>query len=195
MSKSTDLCRVLYPPITRADFEEAATDLGFVHYETRAGDGARRAEEQVWSLPDRTTAVNYLEDPLAGVNYLIFRGTELSRFETPFARRLQIFSTEETVELAAGAVNHNTQVEAIVRLAVTFVEYDPDAYAVFEAYATQAPTRCCARPSWMPWDTGPGLNSGVWWRASLPTTRPRLSAATPRKSCLRVGGNHQVWEK
>ena len=139
MNKLEKMCRVLYPHINRADFQKAAKDLGFVHHETRPGDGARTAYEEVWSLQDRTTAVNYLEDPIAGMNYLVLRGADLNTFETKFARQLQLFSTEETVELAAGAVNYNTQIEAIVRLAITFTDYDPDAYSVFEAYATQAP--------------------------------------------------------
>ena len=139
MSKPSSIYMVLYPNVTREDFEKAAADLGFVQHETRPGDGARRAYEQVWATPDRTTAVNYLEDPLAGMNYLCLRGAHLDNFEPEFAERLDNYSPEEVLELAAGAKSHDKQVASLFRIAITFPEYEPEAFRIVEAYATQPP--------------------------------------------------------
>jgi hypothetical protein len=148
----TGVFRVLYPHVTRADFERAATVLGFLRFETRPGDGKRVAYEQVWALPDRTTAVNYLEDPLAGLHYFNLRGARVPHFTTELMRRVQARSPEEVLADAVGpmptdeyvtALNRMPEgehIKALSRLAITFRAYDPDVLAIFEAYATKAPS-------------------------------------------------------
>jgi hypothetical protein len=130
---------VLYPYVTRDDFERAATDLGFVKHHTTPG-GEREPYEQVWAGPDRTTALNYLESPLMGLHYVILRSHDLPTFSLAWARRLHIFNHQEALELARGATDHNRQVEALARLAVMFPQWDPQVFSVFEAYATQHPS-------------------------------------------------------
>jgi hypothetical protein len=139
MSNPPAIYMVLYREVTRADFEKAAAELGFNHFETRPGDGRRVPYEQVWAVPDETTAVNYFEDPISGLNFILLRGAELSRLEMEFDERLHNYDPEETIELAEGAQSHDDQVEAITRLALTWPEYNPQVFKVFEAYATQPP--------------------------------------------------------
>lgn len=137
MSQFERAILVLYPQRTRSDFERVAAEVGLLHRETRPGDGLRSAYEQVWTTPNGLGAVNYLEDPLAGLNYLSIRGSEVAHFVGAFARRLEVYDRADALVLAEGAVEHDDQVESIVRLAVVSPEYDPGAFAVFEAYALQ----------------------------------------------------------
>jgi hypothetical protein len=144
--------RVLYPHVTQGDFERAATVLGFLRFETRPGDEKRVAYEQVWAFPDRTTAVNYVESPLAGVHYFNLRGARVPHFTTELTRRVQARSPEELLASAVGPMPHDEYVKALNRmpdgehiwalnrLAITFPAYDPAVFAIFEAYATKAPS-------------------------------------------------------
>lgn len=130
---------VLYPHLTRADVERVAAELGLVRHSVRPGDGVRQAYEQVWATDDRATAVNYLEDPLVSLSYLSIRGADRDKLASKFARKMETYDPEWALELAAGAVKPETQLEAISRLAVIFPSHDPAAFEVFKAYATAAP--------------------------------------------------------
>jgi hypothetical protein len=131
-------CPVVHPERTREDFEAVAAQLGLVQHRVTPGD-ERRAYEQVWATPDQATAVHYLEDPLVGLPYLSLRGGDLQHYITAFVRHLEVLDGEDALEMAEGALQPGTQVEAIAHLAVTFPEYDPRAFSLFWGYATRAP--------------------------------------------------------
>jgi hypothetical protein len=139
MSTPQKIFLVLHTDITRDDFEHTAMELGFVLYDTRPGDGERHAYEQIWATPDETTAVHYLEDPLVEHNYICLRGAEAEHYATEFGYKLSVEDREDALELAAGAVNHDTQVQSLSRLAITTPEHEPRAFRLFEAYATKPP--------------------------------------------------------
>ncbi|MGC4067427.1 MAG: hypothetical protein QM784_22830 [Polyangiaceae bacterium] len=131
-----EVFRVLEPDVTREDFHRAAQDMGFSLVNTWPSRNSSEAYEEVWSVPDRTQAIHYLEDPISGTNYLRIRGpnTEKLLFEL---RRVPYFYPEELLEEAAEADNHDDQVKAAFRLTVTFPQFEPNVYKLLEAYATQ----------------------------------------------------------
>jgi hypothetical protein len=116
-----------------------ATDLRLTHHETRPGDGDRLAYEQVWATADRTSAINYLEDPISGLHYLSIRGTLASRLVTKLAKRLDVYDEEDLLEHAATATTLEEQVRALNQVAIGFVDYHPAAMELLEGYATSAP--------------------------------------------------------
>ena len=136
MDNSDRNCLVLYPHLTRADFEAAATTIGLDRYTTTAGD-ARRAYEQVWTTANSASAVHYLEDPLVGLTWISIRGVDVSSLTTAMALRIELIDREEALERAEGAVSHNVKLEALARVAVTFHQFDPRAFLVFAAFATE----------------------------------------------------------
>ena len=140
MSKDQEACLVLCPEGPREKFEKVATQLGFVHVETRPDDGDRVAYEQVWATPDKLKAANDLEDPMVNVHYMSLRSlTSVRRIKSEFAQRIEYIPDEELLEDAIQVTEHNEQVRAINRLAIKFVEYHPTAFALIEAGPTQPP--------------------------------------------------------
>jgi hypothetical protein len=141
MNEPNKLCLVLRPEVTRAEFEVAATDLGFEHHRTNPGDGSRIDYEQVWAIPSvesATAAVHYLESVFAPIHSLIIRGADVLRLAERLAARLPTFTHDQLVGDALHATDHNDQVRAINRLAVGFVDFDPTVFTIISTFATKA---------------------------------------------------------
>ena len=134
-----DLYRVLDEGVTRASFGEAATALDLAKANTfePEGDGGY---EEVWANDARTGALNYVEDPFTGQNYVSASGGEADNLIAGLSRKLNLYSPDELIEEAhASDASHNDRVATLFRLALTFPEHDAEVHRIFENYATQAP--------------------------------------------------------
>jgi hypothetical protein len=134
---ANDQVFVLYDDVTRQHFQDAARTLGLEQHPAppHLDDGVH---EEVWATPDQRSAVNYLEDPILGLSYIVMRGDPHGRLTHAMASRIQIFSPEEAIEFAVQEVDTRPQVEAIYRLAAMFPEHDPQVMEIFRAYATKS---------------------------------------------------------
>lgn len=141
MSKANDVCLILHSGVTRADFEKAAADSGFVHFATHPIGSGQRAYEQVWVTPNvvaPTTGVHYFEDPIPNFPYLVVSGADVHHIASLLAERLPVYTPDELLNSALDASTHNDQVRAINRLAIGFVNFDPSAYTIIMTFALQA---------------------------------------------------------
>lgn len=128
---------ILKPGVTRADFERAATDAGFAHFETRPGDGDRAAYEQVWAWPDLArphAAIHYIESPFVSFPYVVVRGSEVPELAAKLTDRLPTYSRAELIDDAMSATEHDEQVYAINRLAVGFPTCEPAVLGILTNY-------------------------------------------------------------
>lgn len=131
--------RVLRGGVTRELFEETAAELGLVKQNTWEPKGEREAYEQVWTTPDKTRAINYVEDPFTAMRYVHFRGPELEDFIEEFTNKLATYWPDELIERAYTTEEHDEYARNLYRLAITFAEYDPEVFAIFEGVANEAP--------------------------------------------------------
>jgi hypothetical protein len=141
MSRANEVCLILHPSVTRADFEKAARDSGFVHFATHPRGGDQRAYEQVWLTPNvvaPTEDVHYIEDSIPNFPYLVVGGVDPSRLAARLAERISVYTPDELLNSALDASTHNDQVRAINRLAIGFVNFDPTAYTIIMTFALQA---------------------------------------------------------
>lgn len=130
---------VLDSGVTRELFEETAAELGLVKQNTWEAEGEGGVYEQVWTTPDKTLAVNYVEDPLSGMSYAHFRGADLEELTEEFGEKLSTFWPDELVGLFYEATEHDEIVDYLYRLAIAFPEYDEQVFEIFERAATRAP--------------------------------------------------------
>lgn len=130
---------VLDSGVTRELFEETAAELGLVKQETWEARGEGQAYEQVWATPDKTRAVNYVEDPLSGMSYVHFRGDDLEELMEEFGDKLSTFWPDELIGLFHEATEHNEIVDYVYRLAIAFPDFDPEVFTIFEGVAADAP--------------------------------------------------------
>ena len=141
MSQVNQMCVILHPDATRADFEQAARELGFIHAETYPTDGDHLAHEELWAKPNAVAAIaaaNYLEDPVSNLRYLILRSADSARLAAEFTARVPAFTHEELVDHALHATEHEDQVRAINRLAIGFINFDPTVFTIIGAFAMRA---------------------------------------------------------
>ena len=130
---------VLRGGVTRELFEETAAELGLAKQNTWEPTGEKEAYEQVWTTPDKTRAINYVEDPFTGMSYVHFRGSDLDQLIEDFTDKLATYGPEELIERAYTTKEHNEYVHNLYRLAITFAEYNPEVFEIFRAVATEAP--------------------------------------------------------
>jgi hypothetical protein len=130
-----DLYRVLRPDITREAFAKAATAVGLTKHSTLEGDGHKVAYEEIWTTPDQKNAVRFVEDPLSGTKFLRGQGPRRASYVRELQTKMKTYPPEEIIEQAQDAKNHDDQVQAIFRVAVTFPKFDPAAFEVFRVYA------------------------------------------------------------
>ncbi|HZH92118.1 MAG TPA: hypothetical protein VEX70_16090 [Pyrinomonadaceae bacterium] len=130
---------VLRSGVTRELFEETAAELGLTKQGTWEPKGEKEAYEQVWTTPDMMRAINYVEDPFTGMNYVHFRGSDLEELIEDFTDKLATYGPGELVERAYTTDEHDEYVHNLYRLAITFAEYDQEVFVIFENVATEAP--------------------------------------------------------
>lgn len=136
MSEVKEVCLVLKPGVTRADFAHAAADVGFAFSKEVPG-GNRVSYQQVWGWPnlERPTAgVYYLENPFLGFPYIVVQGSEVSLLGQKLTDRLAVYTRAELIDDAMNATEHNKQVQAINRLALGFVECEPAVLGILTNY-------------------------------------------------------------
>lgn len=131
--------RVLRGGVTRELFEETAAELGLIKQNTWEPKGGKEAYEQVWTTPDKTRAINYVEDPFTGTRYVHFRGHDLADLIEEFTKKLATYWPGELVERAYTTEDHDEYARNLYRLAITFEEHDPEVFHIFESVATEAP--------------------------------------------------------
>jgi hypothetical protein len=129
---SSDIFAVIGPGTTREKFTAAATVLGLEKHSTLEGDGDKVAEEEIWVTPDKQNAIRWVEDPLLGLTFLRFQGPLRQRLVRDL--KVKMHPPEEVIEMAQRAKKHDSQVDAIARLAITFPDYDEEAFALFVRY-------------------------------------------------------------
>lgn len=135
---ANDLYRVLRPDITRETFAKAATAVGLTKHSTLEGDGHKVAYEEIWVTPDQKNAVRFVDDPLTGTKFLRGQGPRRASYVRELQTKVKTYPPEEIIEQAQDAKQHDEQVQAIFRVAVTFPQFEPTAFEVFRAYATRA---------------------------------------------------------
>lgn len=110
-------------------------------FETHPSDGDRLAYEEVWVTPNADApiaAVNYVEDPISNLRYLVVSGSDVPGAASGFAGLLPIYTSDELLHDALHATAHNDQVRAINRLAIGFAEFDPNVFVIIGTFATKA---------------------------------------------------------
>jgi hypothetical protein len=140
MADAQEVCVVLREGVTRADFEQAATASGLVHFETRPG-GERAAYEQVWAWPDvdhPTAGVNYLESPFVSFPYLVVHGYEVPLLVGKLTAQLAAYTPGQLIDEAMQASTHDDQVHAVNRLAIGFVECNLAVLGIIMTFVFQA---------------------------------------------------------
>jgi len=140
MSRPNSVCLVLHQHVTRADFEKAAAEGEFVHFETRPGDGNRVGYQQTWAWPNveqPTTGVFYIESPLVSFHYIVVEGADPVLVDR-LTSRLAVYTPELLLDGARYASAHDDQVQAINRMAIGFVNYNPAVFTIIETYATKS---------------------------------------------------------
>jgi hypothetical protein len=139
MANEEEVCRVLDEGATRESLAKALGELGLVRQNVWEAAGEKEAYEEVWSTPDKTRAINYVEDPLSGMSYVCLRGANVTELTGDFLRKVSCFWPEELLEVAYDPEDENEQVDNLYRLAITFPEYDEQVFEIFEGIATNAP--------------------------------------------------------
>lgn len=131
---------VLRSGVTRELLEETAAELGLTKQHTWEPKGEREAYEQVWTTPDRARAINYVEDPFTGMSYVHFRGLDLDDLIEEFTTKLATYWPEELIERAYTTEDYDEYARNLYRLAITYAEFNPEVFAIYEGVATEAPT-------------------------------------------------------
>lgn len=125
---------VLYSDLGREDFVRVAEGRGWIKEKTREGDGDKVSYQEIWTTPDRTGVVNYVDDPLSGTRFLWLHGAGMDQILREIAARLPCYDQEDLLDLAAQPEDHDEAVQAVMRIAVGFPRFDPRALRVFEIY-------------------------------------------------------------
>ena len=136
MNKFEERILVLEEDIDHDEFVRVANKLGWVNQKTHQGDGIKNAFQDIWSTPDKTKAIYFIDDPLTGTHFLCVRGSYLRELLFEIYGRFPAYEQEELFQMAAEAEEHDEAVQAVLRIAVGFPNYDPRAVKVFEAYLT-----------------------------------------------------------
>jgi hypothetical protein len=134
-----NIYRVLDQGVTRDLFVETAEELGLIKHHTWSPTQKEEAYEEVWATPDQTRAIHYVEDPVSGMPYVCIRGTDVASLVADFTSKLSCFWPEELIERAYYMTDHKEQRDNLYRLAITFPEYTPEVFAIFEGFATTSP--------------------------------------------------------
>ena len=128
--------------VTREEFAEAAAELRLAKHQTWEPKTEREAYEEVWTTPDKRSAVNYVEDPISGMSYVHFRGPEAEGLLEGLSDKLATFWPEELVERAEVMEDDPEELIAnLYRLAITFPAYDEAVFSIFEAAAGEQDAR------------------------------------------------------
>lgn len=90
--------------------------------------------EEVWSTPDESNAIHYVDDPRFTCRLLRIRGPELRSILLEVSRKLGFYDDDELVTDAAGAEEQEEAVHAILRMGVGLRSFRPDALEVYAAY-------------------------------------------------------------
>lgn len=130
---------VLRPDLSPEQVEEALEDLGLEWDGTLEGDGQRIAHEEIWVAPDETQVVAVVACPLVNKVYLAIRGEDVEALATELHARIPTYSRAECLALASSASVHDDRVRALYRIAVTFHEFDAEAFEIFRAFSVDAP--------------------------------------------------------
>ena len=131
---------VLGTKVTRKLFQEAAAELGLSKHHAWEPKAKDEAYEEVWTTPDQTRAINYVEDPISRMSYVHFRGAGVDDLIGELMKKLSTFWPEELLEQAYDEeAAHNERVDNLYRLAITFPAFDEEVFGIFEATATRAP--------------------------------------------------------
>lgn len=141
MAKPYSLARVLAPYVTRADFEQAASDLGFGHFDTSPGD-ARRAYEQIWANAERTASLNHIEDKLLRLSYVHVRSVEqdlCARVLSDISHSLSVFSPEDILTILTRATDLDAIYINLARASATFYDFDQRAFDIIHEFAVNSP--------------------------------------------------------
>jgi hypothetical protein len=101
------------------------------------GDGEKVAYEEIWTTPEKDNAIRWIEDPILDMIYLCFQGPKRRKLIRDL--KVRMHPPEDVIEMAHRAKKHDSQVDAIGRVAITFPDYDEEAFAIFVRYL-QAPS-------------------------------------------------------
>jgi len=132
------VCFVLKPGVNRERIRAVAARAGLALANRIEGDGSRLSYEEAWAMPDRMTAVNYVEDPIVNLAYLVFRGENIDDLIGKLIPELPAFTHREALDMAKTGQTRNDQVRALYRIAVMFPEYNAEAFEVMREYSTKA---------------------------------------------------------
>ena len=125
--------------VDRDTFAEVARDLGLTAH------GALKRDDDCYEVPwtdaGQTTAVNYVEDPHSDQHYISVRGRDADALLDALDHKIELYDPEELIEIAYAAEERDPDelAENLLRLAITFTEYDRTVHGIFESYALDAP--------------------------------------------------------
>jgi hypothetical protein len=129
--------RVLEERVGRDDFARYARALGFSHHDTWESGGPREPYEEAWANPDRTEAINYVEDPVSQQHYLTLRAADSDALADKVAGTIPVLDPEELIADSYRELPHDTHVTNLFRLAITFADADPEVTEIFRLFATE----------------------------------------------------------
>ncbi|MBV6622389.1 MAG: HEAT repeat domain-containing protein [Rivularia sp. (in: Bacteria)] len=127
---------VLPDHIGREYFVNVMEQLNWFVQQIHEGDGIKKAYQEIWTTEDRANAINYVEDPLTMTHFLWLRGSNIHDLLPEIWGRIPAYESEELLEMAVEAEEHDDAVRAVLRIAVGFPNFDSDALSIFEQYLT-----------------------------------------------------------
>jgi len=124
---------VLDEDVDHDELVRFAQKQGWVKHHTYPVADDNPCFEEVWSTPDKSNGIHYIDDPRFAARFLTVEGRDLRAILFEVARHLRFLGDEELVYNANDANTIDEAVTAILRMGVGFPTYDEKAFKILSA--------------------------------------------------------------
>ena len=108
---------VLKQPVDSSDVSQIGWDFDWDLYDI--GDTSKEPYVDVWFTQDHSVEIHYVEDRLAGLNYITLRGNDVTPVSQQIRERCALWSPEDALQTLRRATNRDDKLRAIYAAALS----------------------------------------------------------------------------
>lgn len=136
---SSPTCLALEPGAKLSAVRDALRAAGLSHAHDLVGDGQRVSNEEVWTTPDRRSAVNIVDDPLIEFAYLAIRGLRRDELLARLSALPRTLTAAAALARTQQPLNDAALIHAIYQLQVLHPEANDAAFEVMRSTVMSHP--------------------------------------------------------
>ena len=127
---------VLHEDIDHDYFVRVLEEENFTRIKEVQGDGKFKPYYDAWMTPDKKNSIYFIKDVITGGPYLWIEGNYNYNLMCNLCGWFPFYQEDSMIREAVEAEEHDEAVNAILRVGLGFIDYDPRAVKLFEAYLT-----------------------------------------------------------